>query len=71
MRAACRLGPAAERQLVALAERERLSGRGTDRLLRVARTIADLAGEWAVDVLHLAEAARYRSPVGRPAALAV
>ncbi|MEM7737567.1 MAG: YifB family Mg chelatase-like AAA ATPase [Deinococcota bacterium] len=37
-----------------------LSGRGFDRLLRVARTIADLAGEAAISQVHLAEAARYR-----------
>jgi magnesium chelatase family protein len=71
MRAACRLSPAAEARLVALAERERLSGRGTDRLLRVARTIADLAGAAAVDAAHLGEAARYRSPLSPATALAV
>jgi magnesium chelatase family protein len=70
--AACRLSPAAKARLVALAERERLSGRGTERLLRVARTIADLAGSATVAPEHLGEAARYRPPLGRPdAALAV
>jgi magnesium chelatase family protein len=71
LRAVCRLPPGAEARLISLAERERLSGRGTDRLLRVARTIADLAGAPVVDGGHLAEAARFRSPLGRPAALAV
>jgi magnesium chelatase family protein len=71
LRAACRLDPEAEVRLVTLAEGERLSGRGTDRLLRVARTIADLADEPAVRASHLAEAARYRSPLERLAALAV
>ncbi len=37
-----------------------LSGRGFDRLLRVARTIADLAGEEFIDETHLAEASSYR-----------
>jgi magnesium chelatase family protein len=37
-----------------------LSGRGFDRLLRVARTIADLAGEDFIDETHLAEASSYR-----------
>jgi magnesium chelatase family protein len=71
LRVACRLDSAAERRLIRLAEGERLSGRGTDRLLRVARTIADLAAAPAVDPEHLAEAARYRSPLGRLAAMAV
>jgi magnesium chelatase family protein len=58
--------------LTRLAEAERLSGRGTDRVLRVARTIADLDGAEAVDVGHLEEAARWRAPASRPmAALAV
>jgi magnesium chelatase family protein len=42
-----------------------LSGRGTERLLRVARTIADLAATEAVGVGHLEEAARFRSPASR------
>jgi magnesium chelatase family protein len=49
-----------------LAEMERLSGRGTDRLLRVARTIADMAGEAAILETHLEEAARWRAPATRP-----
>jgi magnesium chelatase family protein len=37
-----------------------LSGRGFDRLLRVARTIADLSHADTISEAHLAEAARYR-----------
>ena len=66
------LTPATAGRLMALSELEQLSGRGTDRLLRVARTIADLAGEDAVAADHLEEAARWRLPAARPlAALAV
>ena len=53
--------PAAEARIVALAELERASGRGTERLLRVARTIADLAGDAAVEPDHLDEAAWFRA----------
>ena len=53
--------------LVTLAELEELSARGTDRLLRVARTIADLDESQAVQSDHLEEAARFRSPARRMA----
>lgn len=66
LRTACAMSPAARRRAIALAEMERLSGRGTDRLLRVARTIADLAGEATVGEAHLEEAARWRAPAARP-----
>ena len=65
LRAACAMDEVAEVRAIILAEREGLSGRGVDRLLRVARTIADLAGDDVVGRVHLDEAARFRAPVDR------
>ncbi|MGZ6340947.1 MAG: magnesium chelatase subunit ChlI family protein [Candidatus Limnocylindrales bacterium] len=62
LRAACGLGSTAEVRAIRLAEHDRLSARGTERLLRVARTVADLEGDQQVGEAHLAEAARFRSP---------
>lgn len=51
----------AGRQLLAqAAEAMRLSARGFTRILRVARTIADLSGSEAVARIHIAEALSYR-----------
>ena len=44
----------------AVAKQLALSGRGFDRLLRVARTVADLEGTPALSEAHLAEAVSYR-----------
>jgi magnesium chelatase family protein len=72
LRETCRLTADARRRLIELAELERASGRGTERIMRVARTIADLDGSERVGPGHLDEAAWYRSPESRLAtALAV
>ncbi|MFL5165378.1 MAG: ATP-binding protein, partial [Microvirga sp.] len=45
----------------------RLSARGFHRVLKVARTLADLDGEDVMRRLHLAEALSYRSHTDRRA----
>ena len=65
LRRVTRLSPTARDRLVELSERERFSGRGTERVLRVARTIADLAERDPVEIADLEEAARFRSPADR------
>lgn len=70
LRRACRLSDVATRRVADLAEAESASGRGTERLLRVARTIADLDHSVTVEVPHIEEAAWYRSPIAKHAALA-
>ena len=52
-----------------LAERMQLSARGYHRVLKVARTLADLDGAETVARLHIAEALSYRS-AGNALALA-
>jgi magnesium chelatase family protein len=61
MRAACRLEEDEKRFMYTAAEKLGLTARGFDRCLRVARTIADLAGRGKVVVADLAEAVQYRS----------
>src|SRR5262249_9090344 len=60
VRRICPLLPDAERLLAAAMSRLGLSARGHDRVLRVARTIADLEGEDRIAAAHVAEAIQYR-----------
>ena len=56
----CQLDSAAAKFLNTAATRLGWSGRGIHRCLKVARTIADLAGAQTVQVTHVAEAVQYR-----------
>ncbi|WP_028453923.1 YifB family Mg chelatase-like AAA ATPase [Chitinilyticum litopenaei] len=56
----CGLGDEARTLLAGAMQRLQLSARAYHRILRVARTIADLAGDTAIASGHIAEAIRYR-----------
>ena len=56
----CRLQPADQSLLEQVIGRMQLSARGVHRVLRVARSIADLAGHADIGAAHLAEAIGYR-----------
>ena len=57
----CALDQAGERLLKAAFDRMGLTARSHDRILRVARTIADLDGAGNIGLEHLAEAIQYRN----------
>jgi len=56
----CPLDDAARDLLRAAVRQLNLSARGYHRILRVARTIADLAGSERIHVAHLAGAVQYQ-----------
>jgi len=58
----CVLDHAGIRLLATAAARMALSARGYDRVRKVARTIADLAGADVLDAGHVAEALQFRMP---------
>ncbi len=57
----CPMKPEARSLLMKACEKMNLSNRGYTRLLKVARTIADLAGCENIELDHVAEAVQYRS----------
>ncbi len=57
----CALSPQAKDLLARAVERFALTGRGYVRTLKVARTIADLAGSESIEAEHVAEALQYRA----------
>jgi magnesium chelatase family protein len=61
LRKLCALDDAGERTLELAVRRMGFSARGHDRILKVARTIADLDHADRVTAKHLAEAVQYRS----------
>ncbi len=61
LRKYCAVDEAGQQLLKAAMARMNLSARAYDRILKVARTIADLAGSEIVQTEHLAEAINYRN----------
>ena len=59
----CALDAAGERLMQSAFDRLGLTGRSHDRILRMARTIADLEGAARIEAPHLAEAIQYRSSI--------
>ncbi len=61
IRVFCELSTDAERLLERAMQQQGLSARAHDRILKVARTIADLEGAQDIVVKHIAEAIQYRT----------
>jgi magnesium chelatase family protein len=56
----CKLDEKGDQLLEQVTDKLGLSARSFTRILKLARTIADLAGVEQIEVLHLSEAIQYR-----------
>lgn len=61
LRKYCELGPLEQQSLNMAMQRMALSARAYDRLLKVSRTIADLAGSEKITLEHIGEATQFRN----------
>lgn len=59
----CQLGPAEEALMEKVYTKMKLSARGYHRILKLARTIADLDGSESIQIAHLSEAIQYRGMI--------
>ena len=60
----CRLTEGAQRLLAQVFQQKSLSARSYDRIIKVSRTIADLAGSRGIEEQHIAEAVQLRNDIG-------
>lgn len=57
----CQLNPQGQQMIKLAMEKLQLSGRAYERILKLARTIADLEQKDEIEIVHLAEAITFRS----------
>ena len=60
----CRLTADAQQILAQVFQQKSLSARSYDRIIKVARTIADLDGALDIEERHIAEAVQLRNDIG-------
>src|SRR5262249_38668333 len=61
LRQFCHLSKEAKKVLIAAMENLKFSARAHDKIIKVARTVSDLAGSEEIQTEHIAEAVGYRS----------